>query len=236
MARVWKVVALSGGLVAIGVAILQATIFGPQAEVERLDAKTTEEIDRIVVGHASAQQKVHQIEQEIGKLHRTQNREHAASELAVLYEQLGQARVSSGDLVAAEDYFKRGTELDSSNPDLMADLAALYERFAQTLQTVDNRQLAYQQSVDWWSHAAAAADRDTNRRNKYLEAEGRTYDALANELLRAGRYQDADQATRNGLAVAPSDSSIYRQLDAHRAKLAPTKGQFPTTPPDSTKG
>ncbi|HVT13398.1 MAG TPA: serine/threonine-protein kinase [Fimbriimonadaceae bacterium] len=182
------------------------------AEMQRKDEVTMGKISQVLKSPSTPQEKINQLESMIPTLKSDVNRHEQERNLAVLYEEVGQAQMKGRDLTSAEESFKKANELDQDNPKLMSDLAALYGMAALQMSSVDDSLDPFDKSIEWYQKAADHTAETSQEHLQYLEAEGRTYYAKAYQLYRASRFTDAGETLRAGMGAIPEQAPSYRQL------------------------
>lgn len=217
MVRGLKITIPIFGSIVVGLLVVQVTILGPRAKSLENDRQNIQAINATLASDHTIEWKASEIERLLAKLADPLLKNSQSRALAGLYEVIGQARISRGDFAQAEGALMRACSLDPSNERLVTDLAAFYSNWAMSRTSIDDKWAAYKESGKWWDKAASAA-RDPNTRSRYLDAEGRTFLTAATELIRQGRYVDADQACALGMTVSAENSELYRRFDDARVR------------------
>lgn len=186
------------------------------AEAQRQDQVTVETMSRIYKDNDAPQQKIDQLLPLLGRLHSDVNQREQKRNLAVLYEEVGQAQMKAGDLTSAEEAFKKANDYDTTNPKLMSDLAVLYGTAAMRMPSIDDSLDPFKNSIDWYQKAVDATSETSQERMQYLNDMGKIYYAKANALFKANRTQEADDVLREGMGAVPTQAPSYKMLsDLH---------------------
>ncbi|HWA82374.1 MAG TPA: serine/threonine-protein kinase [Fimbriimonadaceae bacterium] len=202
-----------GTLVVVGILLVVAFSQAMNtAEMQRQDQVTMGNISRVLNGTNTPQEKINQLEPMIGGLKSDVNKHEQNRNLAVLYEEVGQAQMKGGDLTSAEEAFKKANELDDHNPKLMSDLAVLYGTAAVRMSSVDDSLDPFDKSIQYYQMAADNSAETSQEHFQYLDDEGKTYYAKAYKLYRASRFTDAGETLRAGMGAIPEQVPSYRQL------------------------
>lgn len=183
------------------------------AESQRQDQLTMQSISKIFNGNAAPAEKIKEVEPLIKRLHSDVNQREQKRNLAVLYEEVGQGQMRSGDLTSAEEAFKRANELDVDNPKLMSDLAVLYGTAAMQMTTVDDSIDPFNKSIELYQRAVDHTSETSQDHMQYLNDEGKTYYAKAYALYKAARYADSDDVLREGMGAVPVQAPSYKLLN-----------------------
>ncbi|AIE86898.1 serine/threonine-protein kinase [Fimbriimonas ginsengisoli] len=120
------------------------------------------------------------------------SRPESARAVAAIYEQVGKRALAENDTASAEGYFKKGIDLDKSNPKLYSNLGKLYE----TIAFKDASDLTTQanllvQSGDNWIHAQEM-ETDPQMRDQYGEAGAAALVSAAQRMQQAGSVSSVD--------------------------------------------
>lgn len=182
---------------------------------EDKDRQTLAQIDQAYSGTGAPGSKTKLIEPLVNSLHGETARAEQSVKLADLYDQAGFAKMKEtepGSEQEAEDFFVKGMSFDSKSFKIMGHLGDLYFQFAKRLQDLDKKREFYGKAEDWLKRSGNEAKSDPKIQESYYLKAAEVYYSEADELANANKLDEADQAARDGLKIAPAKSDVAKKL------------------------
>lgn len=223
----WMLLAFLGASVAALAVVIVAPVIA-NARAERQDRETINEIAQIYRSDLKLEDMAKQIEIRIADIRSVTQRHDENVKLARIYTDMGESLYHRNSLSDAEQAYRKANQLDGTDARAMADLGELYSSIAAKQPLVDDRLVAFNESIRWWNQAADASGADATLVKGYEERAAEVYLAEGHALLQAARYEEADNAIHEGLTLVPEESSLAHKLGDLR--LQASSGVIATRP------
>jgi len=196
-------------LVTVGLSALMNAINMYRAEQEDRQVQISKADPRIPVA-----ERIRLLESRIAQLKSPAKIEAANRDLAVLYEEQGNERMTVNDLVAAEYSFLKATSLDSHNAKLFTDLGKIYaQRANNEPDRGEQASLWYHSGEQWQKAADQEPDREV--RNSYKTQTARMFFNYAYVVSNQGdrsSYPEARRVLYMAQENAPEGSQLADQI------------------------